>query len=294
MGVWGSGLYSSDFAKDLRASISAVSRLPYECRRLTEILCSVEAAASNESNNEDHTTFWLVVADQFEKRGVFCETARSKALHIIDTGRDLAVFKKLGMDDAGLRQREKVLSELRARLSSQSESSRRGPVLKKPQTFLMEIGDVFIYPTSAGRCVNPYCRAKEKIPGGWKADSWAAALIVDRGRAFDFLTWYRPLTISSSLPDRPQLDSLHSMATWILRKPGTCSALHFKRMELEKIASLSIDGKRAQRAFGSMKEGAYQAVNDISIANELRVAPAINFHASFHPYRMISSLTELL
>jgi len=294
MGVWGSGLYSGDFAKDIRACVSAVIRLPYDGQRLTEILSNVEPTAANNADNEDHTTFWLIIADQFEKRGVLCESVRSKALQIIDQGTDLAMLKSLGMDQPGLRRRDKVLSELRARLSAQSPTSTRRPVLKKPQPYLMEVGDLFIYPTYGGKCINPYARSKEHIPGGWAQDSWAAALIVDRGRAFDFLAWYRPLTLSGPVPHRPQFDSLRSTGPWVLRQPGTCSAVHFKRMELEKIGSASIDYERVNRLFVSMPSGTYQAINDISIANHLSISPAIDFERSFVPYQTISELKKVL
>ena len=36
MGVFGTGLYSGDFAMDLRSAIKAVSRLPFEPGRLVE------------------------------------------------------------------------------------------------------------------------------------------------------------------------------------------------------------------------------------------------------------------
>ena len=31
----------------------------------------------------------------------------------------------------------------------------------------------------------------------WIPDGWSAMVIIDRGRTFEFLSWYRPLTISS-------------------------------------------------------------------------------------------------
>jgi hypothetical protein len=38
MGAWGVGLYSTDFAVDLRGTVGAVSRLPFEGDGLLEIL----------------------------------------------------------------------------------------------------------------------------------------------------------------------------------------------------------------------------------------------------------------
>ena len=64
MGAWGIGLYSGDFARDLKATISAVCRLPLDEESLVEAVCGSEASAAADPADEDHTIFWLVVADQ--------------------------------------------------------------------------------------------------------------------------------------------------------------------------------------------------------------------------------------
>jgi hypothetical protein len=78
MGVWGIGLYSSDFAQDLRSSVRAVARLPFEPDRLLELLCATESSAANDPTDSDHTVFWLTVADQFAKSGIDCRRARDR------------------------------------------------------------------------------------------------------------------------------------------------------------------------------------------------------------------------
>src|SRR5579864_3898323 len=117
MGVWGVGLYSGDFAQDLRSTIRAVARLPFDNDKLADILCETEPTAADNPADEDHTTFWLVVADQFSKRGIACDRVREKALAIIDSGSDLVILEKLGMDSSGLKKRQKMLEELRPRLA---------------------------------------------------------------------------------------------------------------------------------------------------------------------------------
>ncbi len=61
-----------------------------------DILSGIEPTAANNPDDEEHTTFWLVLADQFAKRGIACERVRDKALRIIDDGADLAILAKLG------------------------------------------------------------------------------------------------------------------------------------------------------------------------------------------------------
>ena len=300
MGVWGGGLYSGDFAQDLRGTIRAVARLPFDNDRLVDVLCETEPTAANNPDDEDHTTFWLVVADQFSKRGIACDRVREKALAIIDGGSDLTMLAKLGMDSPGLKKRRQMLDELRLRLAA-PVGARRGSVLKKPQAYLMDAGDVLVYPTCGGRCINPYFASKDqqtywgdKCAMPWKQDGFGALVIVDRGRAFDFLSWYRPLKISMAMVQKPTVAELCGELLWKLPLAGTCSAVHFKRMELEKIGTLSIDTEKFKRAFPNLRPGTAQAIGDISIANQMETGPSRVEIATLNPYPTLTSIGKIL
>jgi len=288
MGVWGSGLYSGDFGADLRAAVTAVARLPFEGDHLLEILMGIEPDAATNPKDEDHTTFWLVVADQFAKRGVVCDQVRRTALKIIDDGQDVEMLRSLGMESTLLKKRQSVLSEVRARITKVSDVKAR-VVLKKPQPFLMTAGDVFVYPTSQGHCINSYYPSKERMPD-WKQDGWSAAIIVEVGRVFDFLVWYRPLIVPGAVSQKPELAWLSSVSPWVLRRPGPLSAVHFKRMELEKIGSVSVDISKVERLFPNRRSGIYQVVNDISLVNELSTTP----YSSLKEYPKLPRLVEII
>jgi hypothetical protein len=289
MGVWGPGLYSGDFAADLRAAVTAVARLPFEGDRLLEILIGIEPNAATNQNDEDHTTFWLVVADQFAKRGIACDRVRNTALRIVDDGKDIEMLRSLGMEPPLLKKRQSVLSELRTRIAAAQSDGKKRVVLKNPQPFLMSVGDVFVYPTSQGQCINSYFPSKERIPN-WKQDGWSAVVIVESGRAFDFLAWYRPLILPGAVSQKPELAELSSVSPWVLRRPGPLSALHFKRMELEKIGTLRVDVSKVERLFPDRKNGMYQVVNDISLVNELSTEP----YSSLKAYAKLPRLAEIL
>jgi hypothetical protein len=47
----------------LRATVGAVSKLPFDADRLVDIICETERAAAANPDNEGYPTFWLVVAD---------------------------------------------------------------------------------------------------------------------------------------------------------------------------------------------------------------------------------------
>jgi hypothetical protein len=310
MGVLGVGLYSGDFAIDLRSTIGAVVHLPFDSEKLTDILVESELTIANKPDDEDHTTFWLVIADQFAKRSIACDRVRDKALEIIDSDADVTMNEKLGMNAPDLRKRRKMLKELRERIMAPAVHRSPRPVLKKPQALLMDIGDVFAYPTFGGRCINAYAASREldrlgTMAPAWKQDGWAAMVIVDRGRAFDFLAWYRPLTISSAMVQKLVFEDLRGEVLWRLAHAGTCSALHFKRMEFEKIGVLPVDSDKLRRSFPDMAPGTRAAVSDISLANAVSVAPYVpevlmprpgeplNFRRG-RPYPTILSIAEIL
>ena len=271
MGVWGTGLYSSDFALDLREAIKAVLRLPFEGDKLLQLLCDLEPSSANDPNDEDHCTFWLVVADQFAKAGVQSERANEKALHFIDSGSDLAMLTRLGMDAADLKKRAKVLASLREFLSAPPVLARHRRVLKKPQTLLFSVGDTLIYPTSLGRCRTGLSERFQLVPA-WKQDGWDAAIIVRTGLAFDFLAWYLPLVLDSPLAEKPDLAGIRAAPNWSLRSPGSCSTADVRSLGLEKIGKLPLDDGKLGRAFRGMPVGTRAAIENLSISRDLSAA----------------------
>jgi hypothetical protein len=276
MGVWGISLYSGDFAMDLRSTIGAVARLPFDANRLVEILSETESAAANNPLDEDHTNFWLVLADQFAKRGIVSERVREKALAIIDNEEDIAMLERLGMKPVDVRKRRKVLGELRDRITGPVVEKTR-TVLKKPQPLVMDVGDIIVYPTCYGRNINPYFPSREQDkqytkegPIPWTQNDWGAMVIIGCGRAFDFLSWYRPLVIIEARSTKPALEELTADGVaWRLDSAGTCSPLHFKKMEMDKIGGVSLDPAKIETVFPGLRAGISAAVSDISIANRM-------------------------
>ena len=183
------------------------------------------------------------------------------------------MLSRLGMDAAGLRKRRKILADLRRSITAAAEPGKPRKVLKKPQPLVMLAGDVLVYPTSRGKNVNPYFPSKERMVPAWLQDGWSAAVIVECGHAFDFLAWYRPLTIAAALPEKPGMAQLRSTELWVLKRAGTCTPVQFKRMELEKVGAVPIAVKKLDLSFPKRPPPATAAVNEISIANHLHVGP---------------------
>jgi len=145
--------------------------------------------------------FGWFVADQFARRGIENKRAREIALKSSTRIATLAMLEKLGMSAQDLRKRKKVLDEVRERIIVPTVRAKPSEVMRKCTAAAMQTGDVLVYPTFGGRCRNPYFVDQDKDRMGtasrpWQIDSWAAMVIVDSGRAFDFLAWYRPLTLA--------------------------------------------------------------------------------------------------
>ena len=297
MGVWGGGLYSNDLAMDLRSTIGAVLRLPFDADQLVEILCGTQPSAANNAADEEHTTFWLVLADQFSRRGVASERVQAKALQIIDGGEDLATLSRLGARPQDLRKREKLLTELRTRFVTPLKEAPR-KVLREPQPLLMQTGDALVFPTCNGDNINPYFGSREKNVR-WVQNGWGAMVVMECGRAFDFLAWYRPATLAEIRTEKPALYSLRGPLLWNLSRPGTCSAIHFRKMELEKIGVLPVDPAKAIEVYPRrFRTEVAAAVQDISIANSMKSVPpgsAIPNHDGAHRGRCttLASIDEV-
>ncbi|WP_442510526.1 hypothetical protein SH528x_002151 [Novipirellula sp. SH528] len=285
MGTWGSGLYACDIAKDLKSTVAAISRLPFDEQRILAILKDAYPEASAQRENEDFTVFWLVLADQFHKKGIDAPSVFRQAIEIIDFKQDALLPQHLEMSEREQKKRQASLIKLRDKLRSPVQSKPR-KTLSKPQPLLMRVGDVFVYPiVETGGCFNPYF-----TKANWERADWGAATIVACGYVFDFLPYYYPLKIAGRLnaDSTPTPDTIRNHFGWLLQNPGTCSAPHFKRMQIQVIDRIFIDPVKRDAKFADMRSGKYAAVNDISISNWLHIGGGTD-----RGYGSIETLSEI-
>jgi hypothetical protein len=291
MGAWGTGLYSSDMAADMRATVKSVLRLPLDEDRIVAILCDGERRAADDRNDEDHTTFWLVLADQFEKRGIAHAPTRDKAIAIIDQGDDLSMMEKRGMKPADLRKRGTKLAELRARLAAAPRLSKPRSTIKTPQPYTLEPGVLYACPVEGSSCLNPYFSEKQLAQWPFIPDGWRQFVILDRGREFDYLAWYQPLVCKRPVREKPQPSEAGADLWWELRSPKTCPQNHFDRLGITAIGRLPIDMEKARARFakGPRRGVVYlgwsarwAAVADITIADCMN-ASSHDWHRWYEP-----------
>jgi hypothetical protein len=233
MGTWGVGLYSSDDALELRASIRGVCRLPHSGDELVELLAELNPE-TRDPDNEGHATFWLVVADQLQRRGI-PSVARKRALEIIADGTDLAMLAKLGMTDADLKKRKNLLESLADELRSPPPEKPR-KTLKQPQPLLFRAGDVLVYRIDdQGNCCNPYLTGP--LRASFKPVGWDGCVIVASGLALEYLAWYQIAPTRAPWKDRPTLVQIVARSDSARARVGTMSKSHVARMGLELLGT---------------------------------------------------------
>jgi hypothetical protein len=245
MGTWGSSLYDDDVASDLKNTIALVTKVPADGNRLLSLLTQMEV--NIDPAEDDGALFWLVVADQFERRGILCERAASCALQIIESGSDLAACKARGADDKLMRERRKALFELAERLRN-PRPSRAPKKAGRPPALVLEVGQIFAFPTMSGKAWHPY---RLESTGEFTPDGWGALVVLATGRAFEWLPWVavasltvRPDTkptfneaLNGQLIPHPQTDG----AARLVPKPA-----HAKGLGLERLGTIDLDQERVK------------------------------------------------
>ncbi|MGH3072349.1 MAG: hypothetical protein ACRDNB_08800 [Gaiellaceae bacterium] len=163
MGTWGTGIFASDTAADVRDAWRAeiIDGLSAE-----EATARVLGTWGDELDDPDESVvFWLALAAAQSETGRLQAGVRDRALAIIEAGGDVARWEE--EDSAsGARQREKVLERLAAKLRGPQPKPKR---LRSPRSFgvPIDVGDIVLV------------RNKEN---GTSALFAAVAMSVGRGR----------------------------------------------------------------------------------------------------------------
>ena len=232
MGSWGAGLYSDDFALDLKATVSTVCRLPMSGPEIVALLIELIAVAPDD---EDYTTFWLVTADQLHKRGIASD-ATARAISIIDEGSDLQVQAELGLPEVELRKRDRKLQELRRRLTGPLPEARRRTI-KGPQPFVVLPGEVYTFEVdSRGNPYNPYIT--DPAIARFEPVGWGAMMVVRAGHMLEYLAWYQIAPDLNPGLHRPTLEEATTKIDVSIANVGTLSRPHARRLGLQLLGCI--------------------------------------------------------
>jgi hypothetical protein len=245
MGMWGPGLYEDDTAADLKNTMALAVKGPVSGEALLKILCDINGAA--DLDDVDGQAFWLVVADQFERRGIPCREATKTALSILADGRNLKCLEELGADQQTLKKRAKVLGELSARLQSPRPPKPR-PTPKKPPDMILAAGEVYAFPTMEKFACHPWRAPSE---GPFVANGWGALVVLETGRAFDWLPWCAVASLTVDPERKPSLhDALAARLIFHLQTEGAARCVprraEIRKMNLERLGSVALDASKTK------------------------------------------------
>lgn len=268
MGSWGPGLYANDTARDLKPFIAAMCRLPLTGAELVTELAR-RCSPADDLGHEDHTTFWLVLADQLHSRGVDAGGVYERAVQVIDEGSDLAVRRRLGSSERDLSVRAKKLAVLREKLTSALGPDKR-KMLRRPQPLLMKVGDVLAYPVDNNQnSFNPY----QSLNTAFEVQGHSALVVHGSGHVLGYLAVYQAVQLRQGLSAAPpSLDEVRHARGWVQRLPGTCSKAHFKKLRLRRLGSVELSAEHAG-VFTDPRSAESKAIHDVSICNEMSTSP---------------------
>lgn len=263
MGAWGGGLYSDDDALEIKDTISVMSKMPVDGERLLDLVLKNYDGAT-ELEEEGGPTFWLVVADQFEKRGLFSKEALSNAMLAIEGGYDIADMESREMDSGAIRQRKKSYDALLSRLNNPRPVK---PVRPKSQPRCnVSPGEIYTYPVMNGDSFNAWFSSWDQA--SFHPDGWGALLVLSVDRVFD---WFPVITFSSFYiyeKEKPDLEVCLNSNIADFDYAARChhKPTHMKRMGMELLGKLSLNEK-ANRFSNRFYQTEHFVINDISICS---------------------------
>lgn len=242
MGSWGAGLYDDDDACDVRDEIASML-LAKPNTSTDALLASLRRkfGYSADLTLDNCPTFWMVIADQFCKRGIESKIAMTLALAAIDTGADLKDLEARGMDKRGLRARASVHRKLRQRLANPQQACRKPalkPVLKK---LVVEAGEIYSYPTNRfGTPFNVYRSSWEEV--GFEPTGWGALIILKAGRFKGLHPWAVFCSVVTKSNPEPTLEAVLTGKTL---KAGVSHCVprqsHMKKMGMKLLGKVTLD-----------------------------------------------------
>lgn len=259
MGAWGPGLYACDVALDLKADVAALVRLPEDAETLVARIRALWPCA-DDPDDEDHTDFWLVLADQLHGYGIAHQPALERAREIVRSGADLEIKKSLDMAPGDLRKRAAVLAKIEARLAVPNPRPRSRRLLRAPEPFVLDLGACLAYPSQDGNAANVHMRQSD-LDRTFAPNGWGAFIVLARARKLGYFARHLVARLAVAPKTKPTRASCAASRlsankfAWSLEPPTAAVAWvevtrpHLKKLGAEALGALAVDGEAVRRTF---------------------------------------------
>lgn len=264
MGAWGGGIYDSDYALGLRATIKGMLRAPLS---EDELLAEIWTTHGEGTTGADALDYWLVLADQFERCGIRRQDIFKRAIAIVEAGEDVAMLAQLETEPKTIAARRKDTTKLLTRLRDPRPAKQRRP-FQTPQPLLLTPGEALTWPTDQGNSINPYVPPDQlwKL-GGFTQDGWGFGIVTAAGHHYDVLAYYAVQVLKWRRTERPA-PALAVHCPRSTHRYGTISKLHLERARVEQL------GRVADAALGppaaaveARRSSRRAALEDISLSD---------------------------
>ena len=204
MGCWGVGLYDNDTARDLRAGLAELVRLPIGQDELLEKLLDA-FPAGHDPEDEDYTGSWLALADLFHAFGLDHPEVFARAFEIVESGADLAVLRALDMSESDLRKRARALDRLAGKWRVPNPKPRARRVVEAPEPLLFESGACLAYPTRKGNAANVHLPAA-RLAETFEPDGRGAFVVLATSRRHGYFACYLVARLFLRAAGQPTLE----------------------------------------------------------------------------------------
>ncbi len=151
MGTWGPGIFSDDFACDVRNDFRELIGEGLDSAAATVQLEEQYKDVIGDPEDDERDVFWIALAATQTQCGRLQERVRTKALVVIDSGADLRRWME-EEDRSLLRRRKRALEKLRVRLLGPQRAPTKIRRIYHDRT-QWNRGDVVAYTLRSGRRV---------------------------------------------------------------------------------------------------------------------------------------------
>jgi hypothetical protein len=279
MGAWGHKLYENDVACDLREEFKDLKRLPMDGDGLLEVIGNTVGIPGDE--DEDGTSFWLALADQYWKHGIDSPAVLARARDIIESGADDRLMADLDMSEKDREKRRKHLADIGARWAAPNSRPTKRNVFKKPELHAVAPGEIYAIPTEGGNAPNTYFPAAY-IDEHFAPDGWAAFAVTNVAHLLGYYSAAHFIRIHVDGPDKPGLEQC---------RKAPVSGVHYFMMERD--APLAHAAGVAEITKTVLKKMRAENLGSVEFS-WAKVCDRINGAAEFETTRRRGSLCGLL
>lgn len=159
MGTWGTGISSNDVYEDINYEFFELFNQGMEVSAITEKL--IQENRELIDSHEDQNNFWITIAKSQWECNALDPKVFSRIKDIVESGKDIELWKELDASKSDLTKRKKVLDSFLEKISNEKKTSRKRKI-KKSRNAIFEKGDCLVFKLSDGDYCGVFVLESEK------------------------------------------------------------------------------------------------------------------------------------